>query len=73
MATRTTRTRTSRVGKYEENGFDKTNEDAEIPASENAEAVSTAETSNNANNEKEKANNERGKKTDLPVDGVTLD
>ncbi len=73
MATRTTRTRTSRVGKYEENGFDKTNEDAEIPASENAEAVSTAETSNNANNEKEKASNERGKKTDLPVDGVTLD
>ncbi|MDQ3749658.1 MAG: Rho termination factor N-terminal domain-containing protein, partial [Acidobacteriota bacterium] len=67
MATRTTRTRTSRVGKYEENGFDKTTEDEEISASENTE------TSDNANNEKDNANNERGRKTDLPADGVTLD
>ena len=73
MAIRTTRTRTGRAGKYEENGFDKTNEkkeisaeDGEVSASENAETSKTAENPNSAINV-------RDRKTDLPADGVTLD
>ena len=68
MATKTTRTRPSKVIKKEENGFDGTPEEsAEDVPSEQNDNKKTEDTRN------EGSRNGNSRKSDLPADGVTMD